>query len=85
MKTVRIELGELGNALAQLHAGHCRARDRDAQFQYIDENSRAFLKARQPVISCDINYARNWIMHGSNRAAGQMLDKSVIFGCEGRF
>jgi hypothetical protein len=61
------------------------ARDRDAQFQYIDENSRAFLKVRQPVISCDINYARNWIMHGSNRAAGQMLDKSVIFGCEGRF
>lgn len=29
--------------------------DRDAQFQYIDEQSRAFLKARQPVISCDTN------------------------------
>jgi hypothetical protein len=38
--------------------------DRDAQFQYIDEQSRAFLKACQPVISCDTNYARNTIMHG---------------------
>src|ERR1700752_659474 len=44
--------------------------DRDAQFQYIDEQSRAFLKARQPVISCDTkkkelienfkNHGREW-------------------------
>jgi hypothetical protein len=27
--------------------------DRDAQFHYIDKQARAFLKARQPVISCD--------------------------------
>jgi Rhodopirellula transposase DDE domain len=27
--------------------------DRDAQFQYIDSQAKAFLKARQPVISCD--------------------------------
>jgi hypothetical protein len=32
--------------------------DRDAQFQYIDEQSRAFLKARQPVISCDTKKKR---------------------------
>jgi transposase len=38
--------------------------DRDAQFRYIDDRARAFLKARQPVISCDTNYARNRIMHG---------------------
>jgi transposase len=38
--------------------------DRDAQFQYIDDQAKVFLKARQPVISCDTNYARNRIMHG---------------------
>ena len=27
--------------------------DRDAQFQYIDRRARTFLKARQPVVSCD--------------------------------
>jgi Rhodopirellula transposase DDE domain len=27
--------------------------DRDAQFRYIDDRAKAFLKARQPVISCD--------------------------------
>ena len=33
--------------------------DRDAQFQYIDEQSRTFLKAHQPVISCDTPEAVN--------------------------
>ena len=28
---------------------------RDAQFRYIDDRAKAFLKARQPVISCDTN------------------------------
>lgn len=27
--------------------------DRDAQFQYIDKQAKSFMKARQPVISCD--------------------------------
>lgn len=29
--------------------------DRDAQFQYIDKQAKSFMKARQPVISCDTN------------------------------
>ena len=56
--------------------------DRDAQFQYIDEQSRAFLKARQPVISCDTNYARNRIMHGLESSGSQSRAKSMIFGHE---
>ena len=52
--------------------------DRDAQFQYIDEQSRAFLKARQPVISCDTkkkeiignfkNHGREWRPKGRPEA-----------------
>jgi hypothetical protein len=50
--------------------------DRDAQFQYINKQAKAFPTAHEPVVSVDTNYVDLRIMHGFPR-----LYRSAVGKC----
>lgn len=63
-KILREELDFSLQAQRKTKEGAKQHPDRDAQFQYLNQQCQDFQQRGQPVISVDANYARSGIMHG---------------------